>query len=147
MSRGSNALSADDSRHRGLGEGSARDQFWTSHGDAAVRLLEQSRVPREPVGTPARGWWRRKPRPTGEHAWLLPIPGNNDVGLIITAARGIAPGSRSGGFLVPDDVDAVDAVRFDSLKADGTIVITRDGKQEWLSDVVATGVTLRRSQA
>lgn len=146
MSR-SFGLSADDSRHRGLGEGSARDQFWTLHGDGAVRLLEQSRVLREPVGTPARGWLRQKPKPTGEQAWFLPVPGNNDVGLIITAARSIAPGIRSRGFLVPDDVNAADPVRFDSLKADGSIVITRNGKQERLSDVVATGVTLRRSQA
>ena len=143
----SDALSADDSRHRGLGEGLAREQFWTSYGDGAVRLLEQSQVPREPVATAARGWLRRKPKPTGEQAWFLPVPGNDDVGLIITAARSIAPATRSRGFLVPDDVNGADSVRFESLKADGTVMVVRDGKQERLADVVATGVTLRRAQA
>jgi hypothetical protein len=129
-----------------LGEGSARDEFWLTSGDGAVRLLEQSKVPREPVAVAGRGWWRRKPKPTGEQAWFLPTPTSDDVGLIITAARSIAPATRLKGFLIVDDVNAPDAVQFTSPAADGAVLVVRDGQRERLADVVATGVTLRRTR-
>ena len=141
---GTDPLAAGASRHRGLGEGSARDQFWLTSGDGAVRLLEQSRITREPLGRRPRGL-RRKPKLTGEHGWLLPLPGNPDVGLVITAARSIAPASRVRGVLVVDEPDVSRAATF-SNTVDGVVMITRDGVTEELASVVAAGVMLRRTR-
>ncbi len=92
----------------------------------------------------SRGWLRRKPKPTGEQAWFLPTLTNKDAGLLITAARGLAPATRVQGFLVVDDPDRPDAVTF-ITDGDGTVHIIRAGSTERLADVVTAGVTLRRT--